>query len=245
MFGQRRKICATANALEEVVNLFALGLLLVRRQRRVRDRVHRQQQNVADMNHFRLLKVRRIIGVVVKLLRLSIHNGDIQLPHQHGFSGEFLGDFGTQVGGRHAGGFHLPFECFLRTEAFEQRLHLQISSLDPVGFVCLRGLLQQKLDLDELAEQLAFDLGQLPGRNGLAARGSGGLNPHYRLVQFTAFDFKTLALGNDRVTKQRGYRGLGVAVGRGGHKRVGGGVGGSGINARQCEQGRGERGREN
>ena len=91
MFGQRRKIRATADALEEVVNLFALGLLLVRRQRRARDRVHRQQQNVADMNHFRLLKVRRMIGVVVKLLRLGIRNGDIQLPYLYGLRGDFPG----------------------------------------------------------------------------------------------------------------------------------------------------------
>jgi len=65
--------------------------------------------------------------------------------------------------------FICRFEYFLRTEAFEQRLHLQIGFLDPVGFVCIRGLLQQKLDLDELAEQLA-SIWVTAGRNVWRAR---------------------------------------------------------------------------
>ena len=63
LFGQCSEVRAAANLLEQIVNLFALGSHGVRRQRRPRGWVNRHQQNVAHMGHFRLFKIRRVLGV--------------------------------------------------------------------------------------------------------------------------------------------------------------------------------------
>jgi len=101
-----------------------------------------------------------------------------------------FGHFGTQVGGRHAGAFICRSNASCEPKRSSSAFICK--SVLWTRWICLPPcLLQQKLDLDELAEQLPSIWVNCPGEM-VWPRAQRGLNPHYRLVQFTAFDFKPL-----------------------------------------------------
>ena len=131
--GQRREIFARLGALENVVNLLALGRICSADSGALRGRIHRQQQDVPHMHRFRLLKIRRMVRVI--LFRFGIRHGHTQFTGQSRRRGGLLGDFGAQHVRRHADRLQLTVKCLLRTGAFEQCGDLCLRPLFALGLV--------------------------------------------------------------------------------------------------------------
>jgi hypothetical protein len=102
LFGQCREIGAATGGLDQIVGFSAPGQLLVGRQRRVRRRVNRENQNMPHTRHFRLFIISRV--PVVILVHLVMRHDDFQFALKHRLGGGLLGDFGAQIGFRYAEG---------------------------------------------------------------------------------------------------------------------------------------------
>ena len=112
-----------------------------------------------------------------------------------------LKDFGAQLIGGNADGLQLAGQGLGRAGAGEQIGELLLGFGLANDLVGRRGFLQQELNLDQPVEHLAFDAEQLLGRDGLVARGGGGLDAEDHFVQGALFDLNALAFGDDGIAE--------------------------------------------